>query len=170
MNIPLHPVKRAIKASNRYCGPAILSILTGLDTTETARLLRHVGGRTRIRGTYTHEVERALSKLGYSMATSACYASQAAHQRPTLSQWSRANRGRGQTTYIMSVGHHWAVVQGNRYACGIIGTIVPIKSSPKWRARVKHVWAIRRLEDAPTSPAAVIPPHHRALRQIPPRL
>ncbi len=155
MSLTLHPVKRATKASNRWCGPAILSILTGLDTRETATLLRAVGGRSRIKGSYTHEVSAALLKLGYSMLSLGHYGSQA-HKRPTLAQWSRANPKRQGTTYLMSVGHHWAIVQGRRYACGIVGKVVPLKGCPKWRARVKQVWAISRHVDAPTNPAAVV--------------
>ncbi len=40
MSIPsLKPVKRAAKGHNRFCGPAALSIIAGIDTAEAAAVL-----------------------------------------------------------------------------------------------------------------------------------
>ena len=45
---------------NRYCGPAVISAITGMTTGEAARLIRHVSGRKSIKGSSVWEVTRSL--------------------------------------------------------------------------------------------------------------
>lgn len=170
--IHLHPVRRDTKASNRYCGPSCLSILTGLDTKDTARLIRHVGGRSRVCGTSEYEMQGSLKQLGIMPLVVASYGEQTAKQRPTLAQWARANPDRGSTTYLMSVGHHWAIVQGRRYACGIVRKPVALKGCVKWRARVRKVWTLQlmntglMLHNVPPPKAAAVNPDRRERTQV----
>ena len=61
--IALHDVRRERgRRSNRFCGAAALSALTGLDTADTAAILREVTGRARIMGTYDGQMRKALAK------------------------------------------------------------------------------------------------------------
>ena len=130
----IHPVK---KSGNGYCGPSALSILLGIDTDEAAALLRSIQGRRAIRGTWDSEMRGALEKAGYSMIES--YVA----PRPTLKQWNRMMcHRRSKDVYLLSVGHHYAVVKSRFYCCGLTGKIVNIKESPKWRSRVRQAWRI----------------------------
>lgn len=51
--------------SNKYCGPAVLSILTGKTTDECARVISSINGKYTIEGvTLTHLIE-AANRLGF---------------------------------------------------------------------------------------------------------
>ncbi len=147
MSITLHPVKRATKASSKWCGPSALSILTGLDTKDTARLLRSVGGRRAIKGSYWSEMKIALIKLGFRLVP--CGLLQPTPpKRLTLIRWLKQSRTeRGSETYLISAGCHFAVVQGRRYACGQSKAIVPFSAIPHRCARMEEVYKVVRVAD-----------------------
>lgn len=158
MSLPirLRPVNHGPKR-NRYCGPSALSILTGIDTGRAAALLRRVSGAPRIRGTSSGAVKTALWNLGIHMSWTAM-----AGRRPTLTQWLKLTRTlRGDNTYLLAVGHHWAIIQGRRWACGIVGKPVPLKDSPKRRARVTEVYVLSRLSKVKLD--TVVPPIKRPI-------
>lgn len=148
--ITLHPVKRAHgRRSNRFCGPSAISALTGLDTRDTAAILRDVSGRRVIKGTYDHQMRKACAKLGLNMVPYREYLLPShpnpLFNAPTLISWLRQTRDdRGTNTYLLSAGHHWCIVQGRRYVCGITGRIVPFKDIPHRCARVRVAYQIVR--------------------------
>lgn len=58
---------RSVKeGQNIYCGPAVLSILTGKDTDTCARTFESVTGRRDITEVYVPEILKALDKLKFS--------------------------------------------------------------------------------------------------------
>jgi hypothetical protein len=57
-------VNKAAQGHNRYCGPAVVSILTGCDTAQAARLLREVSGKRSVKGTTPRQVLDALEARG----------------------------------------------------------------------------------------------------------
>lgn len=152
MKLKLHPVTYGV-ARNRFCGPSALSILTGLDTGRCAALLRRVSGRACIKGTYTGEMRKALRELGIDSLGGGVLQG----TNMTLAQWSKRTReSRGQGTYLIVVGHHWAVVQGRRFACGWATKSVPLGRAPKRRRRVTAVYSLVRLHEVKL--AQVAPP------------
>ena len=129
--------------SNQYCGPAVLSFLTGQDTSECASWFRRFGNhRGAVRGSYERDMRLVLTKLGID------YVPLCVHPRgkgPTLARWLRENKERRTPgrVYLIIAGHHWQLVTGRRYACGRVGTIVSIKDKEvKRRARVAYVWEL----------------------------
>lgn len=155
MKVILHHVNHSGPRKNRYCGPSALSAITGLSTGDTAAPLRKVSGKRKIVGTATCHMKTALEQLGYHTGCAFDYEHLPAKGRPTLLQWAK-QRDDLSETYLLSVGHHWAVVQGRRYVCGMVNRIVPIKQAPKKRARVKAAWRIYR--HCEVNLANVIPP------------
>lgn len=157
MKIQLHPVKRGTKASNRYCGPAALSILTGLDTKDTARLLRDVSGFRSIKGTSRGAMKAALIKLGINVMRWSIPNTFPCIKPLTFVQWERVTRIARDTddTFLLVMGHHWAVIKGRRYACGLTKKPVGFKDIPHRKARVTDAWLLTRV--ASVTPAAVIP-------------
>lgn len=124
---------------NRYCGPSALSAVTGMTTGEAARLLRNVGGRSCIKGTYSHEMARAFEQCNITMTSR----HQWSHKgRMTLGQWLKHTSSvRGSNVFLVSAGNHWQLVQGRRYVCGLTGEIVPQSHSRvKRKARVREVY------------------------------
>lgn len=135
-------VRHPKSGGNRFCGPAALSILTGIDTGQAAALLREVSGARAIMGTYSSHMIKALVKLGYSINSAYSF-----WEKPTLAAWLRDTRkDRGTGVYLVSAGHHWQVVQGRRYCCGIVGDVISIRDDRvKRRARVRAAYEVVRI-------------------------
>ena len=85
MNI--YPVTHGKGDKNRFCGPAAVSILTGMNTGEAARLIRHVTGKTLVAGTLGHHIDKALRRCNLYIDMVANYGYREVKLRPTLSQW-----------------------------------------------------------------------------------
>lgn len=160
--ITLRPVKRTQgRRSNRFCGPSVLSILTGLDTADTARLLRQVSGRRRIMGTSTSHLKAALSRLGIDTVGFPTYRTHGptGSKALTFVQWERQSRAtRGGEAILLVMGHHWAVVQGRRYACGISHKPVPFSQIPHRCARVTEAYRLIRVQTGKQFASLVPPP------------
>jgi len=144
--VKLRPVRHPKAGGNRWCGPAIVSALTGLDTAETAAMFRIVTGRRKITGTHQWEVRTVLTRLGLQVREVAVY-SGAGRMQPTLASWHKRWRQDGRfadgVVWLVSAGHHWQAVTARKYVCGRTGDVVSIKDERvKRRARVRAVWQI----------------------------
>lgn len=141
MKIKLHPINRSGK-DNRYCGPAVVSFLTGLNTAEISRLMRARSGRTMITGSDFSEFEFILNSHGIYVAYRHFIDK---NTRPTLAAWAKNRDRSGDTTYLIVAGNHWQIVQGIRYACGRIGEICSIRDKRiKRRARVQEIYILEK--------------------------
>ncbi len=163
MTLPLHirPVTQTSRASNRYCGPSAISILTGLDTADTARLLRLVSGRPAIKSTSSCEILTALRRLG--IESNSIRSRYGSPRRITLVRWLKLSRlERGTSPVLLAAGCHWLVVQGRRYACGISKTIVPFSQIPHRCARVEEAYRLTRV--AAPDPSTIIPPAPKPIK------
>jgi hypothetical protein len=158
----INPVKNEKGDSNRYCGPAALSIVTGMTTGEAARLLRHLSGKASIKGTTHGQMQRAFRACGIQMNPRAVKPAPAKtmtkrmpgtdwvigsyiETRPTMTQWlkdTQAIRNHGRV-FLVSAGHHWQIITGRRFCCGITKQIVPITDKKaNRRARVEAVYEL----------------------------
>ena len=124
---------------NRFCGPAAISALTGLDTDQTAALIREISGRRQVTGTRASHMLDVLSHCGLSAARVP------GANRQTLAAWLanneyRLNPGR---VYLIVAGHHWQLVECDSYVCGIVKEVVPVTHKKvKRRARVTEVYEV----------------------------
>lgn len=141
----IKPVKRAAKGHNRFCGPAALSIITGVDTAEAAAVIRHVSRKRSVTGTSHWEILRSLSLLGYKATSAAKVDPLNRKTNPTLAAWLKSDERDGKSLYLIAAGHHWQVVQGRRFCCGITKDIVSIRDEKvKRRARVTAAFKIEQ--------------------------
>lgn len=126
---------------NRYCGPSAISAVTGMTTGEAARLLRKVSGRSCIKGTWSYEMVRAFAQCNITMTSQHNFNHKA---RMTLGQWLKHTSSvRGSNVFLVSAGHHWQLIQGRRYVCGLTGEIVPQRHSRvKRKARVGDIFLL----------------------------
>ena len=146
MTIKLRPINRGPR-DNRYCGPAVVSFVTGQNTSDIARYIRNKfrNGRP-IRGTSDREILHTFRALGFDLKSSHVPVG-VDNKIPTLAGLLKAYKdmrtaGR---VFLISAGHHWQLVSGRKYACGRIGEIVSIRDKRiKRRCRVKNVWEISR--------------------------
>lgn len=57
---------KAVKEGfNKFCGPAVLSIVTGKNTDVCARAISEVNGQYKVEGVYLKDLKKALEKLGF---------------------------------------------------------------------------------------------------------
>lgn len=137
----LNPVNRE-KGMNRWCGPAVISSITGMTTDEAARLIRTLSGRQMVTGTSDVEMMKALSLCNVNIK---CLLQFPKGKGPTLTAWlreSQAMRTAGRVFLLVS-GWHWQLISGRRYVCGKTTDVVSIRDEKvKRRARVALVWEI----------------------------
>lgn len=129
---------------NSYCGPAVISAVTGISTDEAARVIRETSGVRAVRGTFAHQIEAAFYRLGYSLRPFPNYHNDTV-LRPTLAAWLRRSieERKAGRIFLVSAGHHWQLISGRRYVCGRTKQIVSIRDKQvKRRARVKSVYEI----------------------------
>lgn len=139
----LKPVKRAAKGHNRFCGPAALSIIAGVDTAEAAAVIRHVSRKRSVMGTTNWEIIKSLNLLGFRVSSAAKLNPLQPKSNPTLSAWLKSDERDGTSLYLIVARNHWQVVQGRRYCCGQTGEIVSLSDKRvKGRARVTSVYRV----------------------------
>lgn len=149
---------------NKWCGPAAISIITGMPAelaAEWIRIRRGQSGTTKgIMGTMEGEVLSALTAAGcrvlneyYTKDEARRIASQKlsfeekqavrrSRKRVTLTQWMRARDRKA--TYLLVAGNHYIVVRGNKACCGKTQDVVSVKKIPGRRSLVKSVWRIQK--------------------------
>jgi hypothetical protein len=141
-----HGTTRADK--NRYCGPSVISAVTGMTTGEAARLIRHVGGRKSVKGSYTSEVTNALAMCGIKSTYKSFDLKLSRSKGPTLAAWLRhtVKERTAKRVFLIVAGWHWQVVQGRRIVCGILKEPTSVRDKRvKRRARVSNVYELSSL-------------------------
>ena len=148
-NLRIKPVNHGSskRDKNRFCGPAVISAITGMTTGEAAAQLRRVTGRRMITGTGTTELMEVLSYSGIRMRDVRHYWDVKFNRTDgvTLAGWLKASvKDRdAKSVFLVVAGWHWQLVQGRRYVCGLTGDIVSIRDKRvKRRARVAEVFEL----------------------------
>lgn len=131
---------------NRYCGPAVLSAITGMNTGDCARLIRHVSGRKAIRGTSFYDLVRSFQLCGIEPKMQSYDGVKLSKTSgPTLAQWLKmtVKDRTADRVFLIVCGWHWQLVQGRRIVCGILGEPTSIRDKRvKRRRRVAAVWEL----------------------------
>ena len=142
MPLKIKPVNHGTTKAdrNRYCGPAVISAITGMATGEASRLIRSVSGQKAVRGSFTTHVRRAFELCGIESFR------KTNSRNCTLAAWLRESkdiRTTGRVFFVVA-GHHFQLIEGRRYVCGISGDVVSIKHKKvKRRARVSEVYELK---------------------------
>ena len=137
-------VNNSTSDRNRYCGPAVISAVTGMVTGEAARLIRHVSGQRKVTGSYAHHVIRALKLCNVGYNSNKFFGLDTKRQ-PTLAQWLKSSKdvrtsGR---VFLIVAGNHFQLVEGRRYVCGRTKDVVSVRSKlVKRRCRVEEVYEL----------------------------
>lgn len=153
--LELRPVTRR-SGQNRFCGPAVISALTGRSTQDGSRLIRHYTGKHAVTGTTDMDLIKALNACGIhayrvgvpaQMIPDPKWSSGFRKEQPTLARWldDRPPELRDEVLLI-SAGHHWQLVKGDQFVCGQVRKVVPITHKKVHRrARVREVWQLRKV-------------------------
>jgi len=89
---------------NKYCGPAVLSILTGRNTDECAKVIRSINGSYEVAGVQLNHLLQAAVKMGFT------------HEMiPTQGSLYRMLLGlaKREGFYIITVPSHFIVIEVN---------------------------------------------------------
>ena len=140
----IQAVRKAAKGHNRFCGPAALSIVTGIDTAQAAALIRKTSNVRSVMGTSLYQMIRAYNALGYHLTSAAKVNPFDRKSNPTLAAWLKETAStRGNDVFLIAAGRHWQIVQGRRFCCGLTQKPVSLTHEKvKRRARVRGVWKI----------------------------
>lgn len=142
----LNPVNRT-KNGNQYCGPAVISSVTGCTTDEAAKLIRTISGQRAVRGAATRHVLEVFSQH-WGVTNKPLFDAHwrtPRNQLPTLAGWLRLNKHRRTAgrVFLIVAGNHFQLVSGRKYVCGITRDVVSIKDDKvKRRARVSAVYEL----------------------------
>jgi hypothetical protein len=147
----LGPVKNA-KKTRMYCGPTVVSSITGRDGLMVKRVIRQYTGKRTVTGTDYSDLRYAFYQLaGFDLQEVECFASYRITERITFRQWckQRTPEQRSQVM-ILEAGHHWMAVHGNRMVCAINGTEpVLISGCQKARNKVRKVYLVTKHRKPP---------------------
>lgn len=136
-----------------YCGPYIVSALTGFPISRIEDEIRTVRGLPQnnehvIEGTTSEEVAEALDSLGYEMTLKADHMHLPRKERPTLWQWMQKPRN-AWVHYIIAINKgkqgHWILIKGVK--------LCDTYSDGKWQfvcdgphrgARIAEIFEVRK--------------------------
>ena len=135
----------AITGTNRYCGPAVVSAITGKSTDDVSRIIRTEFNRPYVKGTTWWQLEFVLGQLGWRGSTGRYLG-----DRPTLLQWAKSAAS---GTYIINVPGHWIVLRkaGTRVTVADSMNRLP-KPIKSFFGKSKHVLRYHQVARGVTAP------------------
>ena len=166
MPLKIKPVNHGTAKAdkNRYCGPSVISAITGMTTGEASRLVRSISGVKSVKGTSTSQVRKSLRDCNIDMQRCSFNMALSRSTGPTLAGWLKqtVKERTADRVFLIVAGWHWQLVQGRRYVCGIVGDVVSIKDKKiKRRARVAEVYELTM-----TAAKVVTPPAAKKVKVI----
>ena len=163
MPLKIKPVNHGTTKAdkNRYCGPSVISAITGMTTGEASRLVRSISGVKSVKGTSTSQVRKSLRDCNIDMQRCSFNMALSRSTGPTLAGWLKqtVKERTADRVFLIVAGWHWQLVQGRRYVCGIVGDVVSIKDKKiKRRARVAEVYELTMTAAKVVTPPAAKKP------------
>lgn len=131
-----------------WCGPAAVSILTGVPLQRSTMTLAEIAGEDffYLAGTYEEEVLRALRRFGYKATPSREFADRYPTSDPTLLRYmSHRTPPEKLRMMLVEVTGHWVTAHLDRLADGWTKRPVPMAEFPKLGRRVRAVWGVEKL-------------------------
>jgi len=137
-----------------FCGPYVLSALTGYSISkveEAIRCERNTERKTVVKGTGSDEVAAALARFGYAMSLKETYMSRPRKERPTLMAWMQKPRNVW-AHYILAVHKgkqgHWILIKGVKMCDTYTeGRWTFVVDGPHRGARIMEVFEVRKSLD-----------------------
>lgn len=128
---------------NKFCGPTVLSVLSGRSTDECALLASRDGNP--LKGMYVSEMGESLRKLGIKYIWKRCYNTKyynqfnRRHPYPTLKTWAETCRKPSERNniFLINITGHYILLKGNMVLCSqTLGEWVPLS---EYRRKSSHV-------------------------------
>ncbi len=132
--------------TNKYCGPAALSAITGMDTATAAREIRSRSHQKRVTGSHPRHVLAVLKSLGFHARQDFT-----SYYGGDFREWAAETaEERGDNVYLIVAGNHYRVVQGDKYVCGISREIVSVDDAPvssRVRSKTTQIFLITKVDE-----------------------
>lgn len=136
-----------------FCGPYVLSALTGFPISKVEDTIREARGlppgrKPVVRGTYADEVEAALAAFGYEMALKESFMGRPRKERPTVWSWMQKPRS-AWAHYILAIHKgkegHWILIRGVKMCDTYTeGRWTFVVDGPHRGARIMEIFEVRR--------------------------
>jgi hypothetical protein len=134
-----------------FCGPYVLSAITGYPISKIEEVIRFERGSTRktvVKGTGSDEVTAALAQFGYEMSLKETFMARARKERPTLMAWMQKPRNVW-AHYILAVHKgkegHWILIKGVKMCDTFTeGRWIFAVDGPHRGARIMEVFEVRK--------------------------
>jgi hypothetical protein len=136
---------------NKFCGPAVLSILTGRSTDDCAYYISKVNGAYSVRGVTTPDLIKAADKLGF--------ASEAAPTGSTLfGTLHKLSQKDG--VYIVAITGHFICIEVENKKVLLCDNHtkepIPVESSARLSQRVEEAHRLWKKPEPPPKPVPVL--------------
>lgn len=136
-----------------FCGPYVLSAITGFPISKIEDVIRSVRElpperKPVVRGTYADEVEAALASFGFAMVLKESYLREERKKRPTVWTWMQKPRS-AWAHYILAIHKgkegHWILIKGVKMCDTFTeGKWTFVVDGPHRGARIMEVFEVRR--------------------------
>jgi hypothetical protein len=134
---------------NKYCGPAVLSILTGRNSDECAAVISRISGQYTVIGVAPDVLLKALNKLGFDSRHVATVEGASLYR--TLIQLVLVDG-----MYILWIGNHYVVVEivnKRIFFCdNHTKEPIPAESSARLSMKVINCWHVTKRVELPIPP------------------
>lgn len=117
------------QTTNTFCGPAVISSLTGIPTCKAEKYVKQLTDETNVKGMWTRDLLKVLQVFGIH-ATSEGLGNVGRSLKYFLFD---SDRDRDEI-YLVTSGRHFQLVKGMRFVCGITREMVSV-NNPKVRTR-----------------------------------
>lgn len=147
---------------NKYCGPAVLSILTGRSTDECAKVISQVSKQYTVVGVTLTDLMESARRLGFNTENMHIDGMSLFRALLTLAP-------KGDGTFIVNVPNHWVCIEvtdGKLYFCdNHTKEPIPAASSARLSMPALAVWKLTRNPDF-KEPVKVVPKPQPKYRMI----
>tara|TARA_R110002020_G_C16097543_1_gene758410 strand:- start:119 stop:733 length:615 start_codon:yes stop_codon:yes gene_type:complete len=164
----LRPVTK-LNGETAWCGPSVISSITGFPVAHIVRVIKDqrikrgvgynercidvrnedgVGGSYEtinverpVKGTGPSEINECLRHYGYRLEPTVNRPTYHNGNTPTIARWLKTRKDRNEMN-LVSAGHHWQLIKGNKFVDSFTQVPVFIRKAPHRRARVNKVWKV----------------------------
>lgn len=141
-------MRKAVIGKNKFCGPMVLSALTGKNTDECSRL-GSIDGNKSLKIMFTSDMSRALHRLNIAYKESAYY--REGKKEPTLKHWFNQELSLSERSmyHVVLVTDHYVLIHEDKHAGPMVlcsrvrGLWVPLSKHSAARQHVKCIWTIK---------------------------
>jgi hypothetical protein len=137
------------ETTKSWCGPTVVSSITGRDVARVKDLIRDRRGykwlgKEAVKGTTWNDIHHALKHYGYRLDSQSAFFDK---ERPTLAGWLRmtSKTRKPDAYYVVNLTDHWVVIHGRKFCDSLTkGKPVFLRSAPGRRKRVERVYVVVR--------------------------